>query len=153
MKHIYFFLVLLLSASFVQGQPQYFRIKPLEGYFLDPKVRLKEGPNFFVIRDRRKFIKYFGLVNKPDTPNLEFNHVIVMALPPTKKQATIGFMPKAAKAGNYIEVYCVIDEDKFPLTYTAYPVVLAQIPKYFSVTKVNFYNEKTKELIASVPIR
>ena len=144
---------LLLAAFHAGAQPQYFRIKPLEGYFLDTKVPLKEGPNFFVIRDRKKFIKYFGEVNKPDTPNLEFNHVIVLALPPTKKQASIGFMPTAAKAGNYIEVYCVIEENKFPLTYTAYPVVLAQIPKYFSVTKVNFYNDKTKELIASVPIR
>ena len=135
------------------AQPREVHLRPLDGYFLDPKVPLKEGPNFFIIRDRNKFIKYFGRVSKPDTPNLRFNQVIVMALPPTDKQARIAFMPKAMRAGNYIEVYCIVEENKYPLTYTSYPIVLAEIPKYFGVSKVNFYNHATRELIESVRIR
>jgi hypothetical protein len=37
-----------------QAQPQYFRLKPLEGYFIDERISLKDGMNFFVISDRKK---------------------------------------------------------------------------------------------------
>jgi len=146
-------LCLSLFTMAAYAQPQQFKIKPLEGFFLDGKVPLEKGPNFFVIKDRKKFISWFGHINKPDTPNFDFVNVVVMALRPTKKQAQIGFYPNAVKAGNYIEIYCTIEENKFPLTYTAYPIVLASIPKYFSVTKVNFYDLEEKKLLASVPIK
>ena len=153
MKATVLLTALILSALSLSAQPQYFRLKPMEGYFLDTKVPLKEGPNFFVISDRRKFIKYFGQINKPDTPNFNFDHVIVMALPPSKKQSLIGFMPQAAKAGNFIEVYCVMDLNKYPVTYTSYSIVAARIPRYFSVTRVNFYNDESKKLLETVYIK
>ena len=148
-------LILFASVTCCLGfaQEQYFKLKPMEGYFLDSKVPLKEGPNFFVISDRRKFIKYFGNIKKADTPNFDYDHVIVMALPPSKKQSVVGFVPDAAKAGNFIEVYCIMETDKYPLTYTSYPIVAARIPKYFSVTKVSFYSNDKKELMETVYIR
>ena len=76
-----------------------------------------------------------------------------MALPPSKKQSVIGFIPDAAKAGNFIEVYCIMETDKYPLTYTSYPIVAARIPKYFSVTKVNFYSNDKKELMETIYVR
>lgn len=146
-------LFLVFCVASAKAQPQWFKIKPLEGFFLDSKVPLKKGLNFFVIRDRKKFISWFGQINKPDTPNFDYDNVVVMALPASKKYSQIGFYPNAAKAGNYIEVYCSIDKNQFELTYTAYPIVVATIPKYFSVTKVNFYDAEDKKLLASVPIR
>jgi hypothetical protein len=135
------------------AQPRYFQLKPMEGFFLENKIPLKEGPNFFVITNRQTFIKYFGLINKPDTPHFDYDNVIVMALPPSKKYSQIGFMPTAAKAGNFVEVYCLMDLNKYPLTYLSYPIVAARIPKYFSVTRVNFYRNETKELIETVYIK
>jgi hypothetical protein len=146
-------LLLVFGVTSAKAQPQWFKIRPLEGFFLDNKVPLKKGLNFFVIRDRKKFISWFGQINKPDTPNFDYVNVVVMALPPSKKYSQIGFYPNAAKAGTFIEIYCSVDKNQFELTYTAYPIVVATIPKYFSVTKVNFYNAEDKKLLASVPVK
>jgi hypothetical protein len=145
--------LLLLCSLLGHAQPKYFRLKPMEGYFLENKIPLKQGPNFFVITNRQTFIKYFGVMNKPDTPRFDYDNVIVMALPPSKKFSQIGFMPQAARAGNFIEVYCVMDLNKYPLTYMSYPVVAARIPKYFSVTRVNFYSDEKKKLMETVYIK
>ncbi len=125
----------------------------MEGYYLDSKVPLKKGLNFFVISDRSKFIKYFGRINKADTPRFDFEHVLVMALPPSNKEAKLSFLPEAAKAGNFIEIYCNATSDKHEVPYTTHPIIVAAIPKYFSVTKVNFYNEESKKLLASLLLR
>lgn len=125
----------------------------MTGFYLDDKIPLQKGLNFKVITNRRDFIKHFGLINKPDTPNLRFNHVIVMAMPPTKEQWFLSFEDTAVRAGNFIEVYCGIRHDKHDITYLDRPIVTAAIPRFFNVRTVNFYDRQTKKLLASVPIR
>ena len=151
-RFLLLFLVLFVTTK-TNSQPQYFNLKPMEGYFLNDEVPLKKGLNFFVISNREKFIKHFGLINKSNAPNFDYNHIIVMALPPSKMESKIAFLPKAARAGNYIEVYCEIEKKKHSVPYTTYPIVVATIPKYFSVTKVNFYNNENKKLLESVQIK
>lgn len=137
----------------LNAQPRQFKLRPLEGFFLDAKVPLKKGVNFFHIHDRRTFIRYFGLISKPDTPNFDMEDVVVMALPPAKKTSTIGFMPTAAKAGNFIEIYCMVGKEQHKVPYIAYPIVVAAIPRYFSVTKINFYDAEKKKLLQTIPVR
>ena len=123
------------------------------GFYLDEKIPLEKGLNFFVLDKRKEFIKHFGLINKPDTPNFRFHHVIVMAMRPTKEQWFLSFEEDAVKAGNFIEVYCNVRHEKHEITYFDHPIVTAAIPRYFSVRKVNFYDKETKKLLASVPIK
>lgn len=144
----------LFTFSFCHAQPIYFKLRPMEGYNLDPKIKLEKGLNFFVISDRRNFIKHFGWINKPDTPRFDYEHVLVMAMPPTNTQAFLNFEKDAAKAGNYIEVYCGVKKDKHEIPYTEYPIVVAAIPKYFHVNQVRFYeNDRKKKMLGRVVYR
>lgn len=153
MKQIVAAILLSLAAISVYAQPRKFKLKPLTGYYLDDRIDLKDGLNFMVISNRRDFIKHFGLMNRPDTPNFDYHHVIVIALPPTKEQYFLSYEPEAAKAGDFIEVYCNIKHEKHKITYCDHPIVTAIIPRYFSVRKVNFYDKATKKLLESVEIR
>jgi hypothetical protein len=144
------FLIGLLPANML-AQPTPLKLRPMTGYFLDPKYRLDEGPNFLVISDRGKFIKLFGQISKPDTPVFDFEHVLVMALPPTKEQMRLGFEIQAFRAGPYIEVYCTYERiSKHKLTYTSYPIVVAAIPRYFGVSQIRFYETKKREKLLGV---
>jgi len=144
---------LLLCCCALSAQPRQFNLRDMTGFYLDDKIPLHKGLNFMVISDRKDFIKHFGLINKPDTPNFRFHHVIVMAVPPTREQYFLSFNNIAYKAGNYIEVYCNVKYDKHKITYLDHPTVTAIIPRYFSVRTVNFYDKESKKLLASVPIR
>lgn len=124
----------------------------MEGYYLDAKVPLKKGLNFFVIKDRKLFQRYFGKQNRPDTPRFDFEEVIVMAMRPQKKESYLSFAPDAMKAGYYIEIYCHEDHKKFKIPYVFYPIAVAAIPKYISVTSINFYDNKNK-LYISLPAK
>lgn len=146
-----FIIIFLLGAGRCIAQPLTFQPRMLEGFYLDQKIPLKKGLNFFVITDRREFYKYFGKINKPDTPRFEFEDVIVMAMRPQNRQSFLSFAPDAMKAGNYIEVYCNAKHDKHKIPYTCYPIAVAAIPRYFSVTAINFYNNEKKKLYVSLP--
>ncbi|HRO41688.1 MAG TPA: hypothetical protein PL009_02570 [Flavipsychrobacter sp.] len=152
-KKVLLILSLFIGTFKLSAQPREFKLKQLTGFYLDDKIPLEKGLNFKVITNRRDFIKHFGLINKPDTPNLRFNHVIVLALQPTKEQWFLSFEETAIRAGNYIEVYCSIKYDKHKITYLDRPIATAAIPKYFSVKTVNFYDKETKKQLASVQIR
>lgn len=152
-KNLLFCIVILLGIpTRLTAQPREFNLKSLTGFYLNEKIPLEKGLNFKVISNRKEFIKHFGLINKPDTPNFSKHHVIVMALPPTKEQWFLNFETKAYRAGNYLEVYCDIKHDKHKITYIDYPIVTAAIPRFFRVNTVNFYDRESRKLLASVPI-
>lgn len=134
------------------AQPIKFQPRIMEGYYLDQKIPLKKGINFFVIADRRAFYKFFGKLNRPDTPSFDYENVVVMAMRPQNRQWFLSFSPNAIKAGNYIELYCNERHDKHKIPYTCYPIAVAAIPRYFSVTTINFYNNKNK-LYTSLPAK
>ncbi|RYZ53295.1 MAG: hypothetical protein EOP49_07585 [Sphingobacteriales bacterium] len=145
---------LLLSFTVSTAQPIALKLRPLEGYYVDAKYPLKKGPNFFVITNDFRFEQMFGKIDNPKGPDFELEHVVVMALPPMKRDAQLSFSPGIYKAGNYMEVYCSVKEDKkHKLPYVNYPVVVAAVPVYFSVSRINFYDQQTRELLASVPVR
>lgn len=152
-KDIFFVLFLLLVGLQLHAQPRKFKLRQLTGFYLDDKVPLTKGFNFMIITNRRSFIKHFGLINKPDTPNLQYNQVIVMAMPPTKEQWFLSFEDTAVRAGNYIEVYCNVRREKHDITYLDRPIVTASLPKFFSVRTINFYDNKTKKLLGTVPVK
>lgn len=143
--------LLICTAAF--AQPLKFTPRSMEGFYLDERVPLKKGLNFFVITERKEFIKYFGLINKPDTPDFDYEAAIVVAMPPQDRQSFLSFTPHAFKAGNYVEIYFTAKHDKHKIPYTAHPIVVAAIPKYLSVTTVNFYEDEKKKLYKSIRIR
>lgn len=150
---IYGLLLCCLVTITTYAQPQKFKIHPLEGYYLGEKIELEKGLNFMVISNEKEFIKYFGDIDKRDKPNFDFDHVIVIARRPTKKQYFLSLDSMAVKAGNFIEVYYKEATKKHTLTYLDHPIVVASIPKYFSVTKINFYNREHKKEMTTVRIR
>ena len=83
-----------------RAQPRQITVKPLVGFYLNDRVHLEKGLNFMVINDRKDFIRHFGVVNKPDTPNFRFNDVVVMAMPPTHEQYFLSFDEKGYRAGD-----------------------------------------------------
>ncbi len=137
----------------VYGQPKKFKLRPITGFYLDEKIPLEKGFNFKIITNRKDFIKHFGLINKPDTPNFRIHHVIVMAMPPTKEQWFLNFEDTAVRAGNFIEVYCNTEHDKHKITYFDHPIVTATIPRFFYLNTVNFYDNKTKKLLGSIKVK
>lgn len=146
--------VLLLTLGFqLKAQPIYVKIRPLEGYFIDPKIPLKEGLNYFVFRDNRKFEKFFGKIDKPEAPDFEMERVIAIVHSPTKKQTQLGLYPKVAKAGDYMEVYFNFNMEKHNLTYESSPIVVAAVPIHFVTRKFKFYDEPTRKLLATVDIK
>ncbi len=154
MNRILCLAILLLFPACVFSQPQSFEMRPLEGYYLDAKIPLKKGLNFFVISDQKTFTKYFGNIHKADAPRFDFEHVLVMAMPDTKKQMILEIAPNAVKAGNYIEVYCSAKKkNKHTLTYFDHPIVVIAIPKYFSVNEINFYDKEELKLLESIHFR
>lgn len=106
-----------------------------------------------VISNEKVFKKYFGNYDIEGKPNFDFEYVLVWAIPPTKKQYTIAVDTMATKAGDFIEVYYSLSEKKHELTYLDHPIVVAAIPQYFSVRKVDFYNKENNKLEKSVRIR
>ncbi len=135
------------------AQPIYIPIRPLEGYFIDPKIPLKEGLNFFVFKNSRQFEKFFGKIDKPEAPDFEMERVIAIIHSPTKKQTALGLYPKVAKAGDYMEAYFQFSQEKHSLTYTTSPIVVAAVPIHYATRKFKFYDEPTKKLLASVDIK
>lgn len=153
MKQFVSIILLLLVGVAVDAQPSTVKIRPLEGYFILDEHLLEKGINCLVISDRREFIKYFGLVNRPDTPQFTKEVMIVLALSPTKKQSKISLERATMKAGDYLEVYCGIQLNLFPLTYTAYPIVAGTVPRLPGITTINFYNQKGMKQMASLPVK
>lgn len=137
------------------AQPIPFQVRPLEGFILEDKVPLSDDVNFFVVSDLRRFTKMFGRITQPDTPNFEFDHVIVMAMKPTQREVYLRFLPEAFKAGNYLEVYCDVEKrGKHKLPYTYMPIAVAAVPKFFYVNQVRFYSAgKKKKLLGVVQYR
>lgn len=125
----------------------------MEGYyFLSPGI-LKKDFNFFVIRDKRKFVRLFGNIHKADTPDFSREQVIVLAMPPEKKESTLHFAPTGMKAGHYIEIYCSYELRKHRLTYLLQPITVAAIPRFIQVREVHFYDEVKKKLLKKVRIK
>lgn len=150
---LYLLLFPLLVTFSASAQPTTVKIRPLEGYFILDEHLLEKKINCLVIDNRKDFIKYFGLVNRPDTPQFSREIMIVLALEPSKKQSKISLERVTMKAGDYLEVYCGLQLNLFPLTYTAYPIVAGTVPRIPGITTINFYNEKGMKLMASLPIR
>lgn len=146
---------LLLYTSPLEAQPQPIELRILQGYYANEKLKLDDGVNYIVFSKERDFERYFGHIEKEDQPNFDFEYVIVMLTKPTKEQYFLSFKPAGMKAGDFIEVYCSVKYDKHELTYYDHPIAIAAIPKYFAVTKINFYNddEKKRELLKAVKVR
>lgn len=141
----------LLLGTMAAAQPVALKIRPMEGYFILGKNKLNRGVNCMVISERKDFVKLFGLMNQPDTPDFEKEIVLVLALSPTRKQARIYFERTLYRANDAIEAYCGVEQNLYPLTYEAYPIVLGAIPRQQGVTHVRFYNRKGMKLMATVP--
>lgn len=150
LKGILFACLLTGCCLSARGQPLSFDLRQMEGFYLQSNISLEKGLNFFVIRTRRDFIRHFGLINKPDTPNFSREQVVVMALPPSAKESKLAFMPVGKKAGHYVEIYCVPQINIHRLTYTTYPIVVAAMPRYLHVTEINFYHNTNKKLLRKV---
>jgi hypothetical protein len=147
-----FFLV--LSGYISPAQPTNVKLRMLEGYYPLNGTYYHKGPNLWVITDQKTFDRYFGVINKPGAPDFEIEMVLVMTLPPTKRDAKLSFEKIGKRAGSYIEVYCDVQENLGKLPYVAYPTVVAAIPIYFKVSHINFYEaKKKKKLMKSVQCR
>ncbi|MBS1589582.1 MAG: hypothetical protein JST52_08220 [Bacteroidetes bacterium] len=149
----FFILILSIISMQIAAQPRIFNIRRLTGFYLDSKTPLSKGQNFLVISNRKDFIRQFGQINKPDTPNFQFDYFIALAMQPTREQWFLDFETRATRAGSYIEVYCNIRYEKHKITYLDHPIVTATIPRFFNVHTINFYDNSTKKLLASIPIK
>jgi|SRR5690606_4728052 hypothetical protein len=151
-RYCFVFVLSLLSFS-ASAQPQLFSVRNLEGYYLHEKISLKRGLNFFSIGDKKTFVKYFGNIEKEDTPDFAKEQVIVMAMPPSQKESILGFFPNGIKAGLKLEIYCQLDLNKGKIPYTWYPIAVAAIPRYLHVREIHFYDEKNKKLLKKVKLK
>lgn len=148
----YLVLSLLFLSLAASAQPTTVRMRSLEGYFILNDRFLERKVNCMVVSDRREFVKLFGLMNRPDTPDFSKEILLVLALSPGKKQSEISLEKVLMKTGDFMEVYCGLRLDRFPVTYKAYPIVTGVVPRFPGLKTINFYNEKGMKLIASVPI-
>src|SRR3989442_701763 len=118
----YFSIFLFLSLS-ARAQPTEVKVKLLEGYYIIGGNMLKPGLNCMVITERKTFNKLFGETIRPDTPDFNKEWMLVLALPAGWKENKLAFEKISVKAGNFIEVYCSVKRNEYPLTYLSYPII------------------------------
>ena len=148
---VYFFLLVMPTVLYAQPTP--INVKPLYHYdFVGINIDLKPGVNCFVITNHKQMEKFFGKTNRPDTPDFSKEQVLVLLVPPAKKDAKLSFDRINMKAGNFVEVYCTTKLNLGRLTYTATPVAVCTIPIYPGVEKVKFYNDDMR-LIKAVDVK
>ncbi len=144
--------VILMSIKGM-AQPLPVAVKPMQDYyFAGDASMLKSGINCMVISDWKQFNKIFGTTDRPDTPQFAKEWMVVLAMPATKKEASLQFKRISMKAGEFIEVYCNIDRKIQPLTYAYIPLAACVIPKYPGINKIHFYNEENMRLIRTVEL-
>jgi len=153
LKLLYFIFAFLWMQGAVYAQPQPIKLRILQGYHANEKLKLNKRVNYLVFSNEREFERYFGKSFEEDKPNFTFEHVVVMLTRPTKDQYFLSFQEDATKAGNFIEIYCNVRKEKHDLPYIAHPIAIAALPKYFVVEKINFYNAgKKKKLLKTVKV-
>lgn len=137
----------------LNAQPTQVQTKTLRDYFfIGEGIDLKSGVNFFAVTTRKQFNRFFGETNRPDTPNFSKEIMLVMVMPASNHDAKLSFDRVDARAGNFIEVYCNIQQRGGKLPYTTYPLSVCAIPKYADVKKLRFYNNKMR-LIETVDVK
>jgi len=151
MKSILILLSVFIAVS-LHAQPVPVEIRKLDNYYY-LGAPLKPWVNCMVLSDRKQFEKTFGKTSRPDTPDFSKEWMLVLTMPETKHQCDLTFQRISMKAGQFIEVYCGLDLDKFPLTYKYIPLTACAIPKYKGIHKLNFYNERKMRLLASVEVK
>lgn len=138
------------------AQPTEVPMKKLSGYFFSgDESKLKDGVNYFVIDKKREFEMLFGK-GRADTPHFSKEWMLVLVMPATKKDIQLEFNRVSMRAGTFVEVYCDLNKLRGKLmTYQANPIAVCTIPKYESVKKVNFFEERRKGLepVASIEVR
>jgi len=136
------------------AQPKNVVFKTLNNYFLADNSILSGNVTCKVIAKEKDFNKMFGIAktmtNKIDKPDFATQQVLMIALQPTNKKATVTIV-SALHAGNFIEVYFTTSKERYPMPYTTQPLAIAVVPKYKEVTKVRFYNDK--RLVEEVGIK
>lgn len=150
-------IVVVCSTTLAVGafaQPKNVVFKTLNNYFLADNSILSGNVTCKVIAKEKDFNKMFGIAktmtNKIDKPDFATQQVLMIALQPTNKKATVTIV-SALHAGNFIEVYFTTSKERYPMPYTTQPLAIAVVPKYKEVTKVRFYNDK--RLVEEVGIK
>lgn len=151
MKSILILLSVFLTAH-LYAQPVPVEIKKLDNYYYIG-APLKSGVNCMVLSDRKQFEKMFGKTSRPDTPDFSKEWMLILAMPETKHQCDLSFQRVSMKAGQFIEVYCGLDLNKFPLTYKYIPLTACVIPKYKGIHKINFYDAHKMRPLTSVEVK
>jgi hypothetical protein len=133
----------LLISQYAIAQPKSVEVRRLESYFFaGDNKELKSGVNYIVVTDRKQFEKLFSSLQRADTPDFSKELMLVMVMPSSRKESRLYFKSVSVKAGNFIEVNCTFDMNVQPLTYYTNPIAVCVIPRYPSIQKVNFYEEK-----------
>jgi len=149
-----FTLIFIMFCLFANAQPQQVEARFLQDYYyLGNGMDLKSEVNYFVIANRKEFKKLFGVTHRPDTPDFSKEIMLAIIMKQTKWNPSVNMNKICMKAGGFIEVYCDLDEGRHQLTYKTYPLKVCIIPRYPSVTKINFYNNWKMRLLASVPVK
>lgn len=148
--------MLMVCTFNTMAQPSEVPMKKQTGYFFSGEQNmLKEGVNYFVIQKKNEFEKLFGK-GRSDTPSFSKECMLVLVMPATKKDIILAFNRVSMKAGTFVEVYCDLNKLRGKLmTYEANPIAVCTIPKYATVKKINFFEERKKGLepVASIEVR
>jgi len=150
--------ILLLSFCTLKGygQPYDVKIKTLPDtiFFIDPKIPLEDGLNYYVFNKKADFNKLFGLTKyhteKSDIIDFKKELPIALALYPPNSDVHIKFV-RAFKVGSIIEVFFTISRKHYPTTYTTYPLLIGTLPRIADVNTIQFYIDK--ELQKEVKIK
>lgn len=124
----------------------------MKDYYFFSEKELDKGINCLVLTNRKQMDKMFGTTTRADTPDFSRELLLVMVMPATKRQMSLEYRPRFAKAGDHVEVYCDIDLKGHKLTYEYNPIAVAIIPRYEDVRKVNFYESRRMKLLESVTV-
>ena len=149
----YFMLALLLFPVLLQAQPVQVKARFLQDYYITDGSLLKPGTNYLVLTSRKTFNKYFGETKRADTPDFSREILLVMALPPQHHDSKLTMNHISMKAGNFIEVYGTVADDKHPHAYLAYPICMAVLPRYPGINQIHFYRQEDMRLMASVEVK
>ena len=150
--------VFLISLCTLKGyaQPYDVKIKTLADtiFFIDPKIPLETGLNYYVFNKKADFNKLFGLTKyhteKSNIIDFKKELPIALVLYPATSDVHMQFV-RAFKVGSIIEVFFTISRKHNPTTYTTHPLMIGTLPRIADVNTVQFYIDK--ELQKEVKIK
>lgn len=112
-------------------------------YFLKNTVKLDNGINCIVVRNKSNFNKYFGVgvANGEHVEPIDFNGHFVVAIAMQTKKMTDMIIERAELENGTLKLICMVHQHQEQNSHESTPIAMAAVPKDQEIKKISFYSQ------------